>query len=392
MKRRAILFLSILTISVMARAEEPKGFRVRQVPLRLIDEQGQPVVGADVGFRASAGSRFEEMAKSEGTQWAYQSHRRSDANGMVSVDDRRIHGQFSIIARHEQRKISAIIGHVDPDKTKLPIVLTLRPEQVIIGRAHCPEIGDDVKMLVVLVSIDGNKLLTTVRDSTDFELALPPGKYELRAYGLNTRGLNTYLTQQMIEVTTDKNPMRLEPITLKANLLALLEGQPAPEIPDVVVWKNSPALKLADLRGKCVIVDFWGYWCSACVNGMPKMFALYDEYHDQGLEVIGVHVDLGENEETPVTTVAELDKRLAQIRKEKWSGRDVPYPTALVLGTPTPYGEATENKAQGAAAAAYGVIGYPTYILIDRAGRVVGQFNPNDEGIKLLKQKLAENN
>ena len=88
----------------------------------------------------------------------------------------------------------------------------------------------------------------------------------------------------------------------------------------------------------------------------------------------------------------ELDKRLAQIRKEKWSGRDVPYPTALVLGTPTPYGEATENKAQGAAAAAYGVIGYPTYILIDRAGRVVGQFNPNDEGIKLLKQKLAENN
>src|SRR5262245_49180983 len=89
MKRRAILFLSLLTISVVARAEAPKGSHVRQVPIRLIDEQGQPVVGADVGYHVNTGSYYAERAQSEGTQWLYQWHRRSDASGMVSVDDRR---------------------------------------------------------------------------------------------------------------------------------------------------------------------------------------------------------------------------------------------------------------------------------------------------------------
>jgi thiol-disulfide isomerase/thioredoxin len=385
MKRRAILFLFLLAISAVTRAEEPGRTRARQVPLRLIDEQGQPVVGADVGYHADSGSYFVERAKSEGTQWLYQWHRRSDAKGIVSVDDRRIQGQLSIIARHEQREISAMIGHVDPDKTKLPIVLTLRPEQTITGQALCPEIRHDVKVLVVDVDIEGHRILTTVHNSADFELALPPGKYELRV-----RGLHTHTTQQTIEVTTDTNPLRLEPITLQATRLALIEGQPAPEISDVVAWKNSPSLKLADLRGKCVIVEFWGYWCSACVLGMPKIFALYDEYHDQGLEVIGIHIDKGESEQTPVATVAELDKRLAQIRKETWSGRDLPFPTALVLGKPTPYGERTDQQAISATSAAFGVIGYPTRILIDRAGRVVGNFNPNDEGMEFLKQKLTE--
>jgi thiol-disulfide isomerase/thioredoxin len=386
MKRRAILFLFLLTISVMARAEEPRGFRARQVPIQVIDEQGQPVVGADVGFRADSGSYHAERAKSEGTQWVYYDHRRSDAKGIVTVDDKRIQGQrqLCIIARHEQRKISAF-AHIDPDKVKLPLVMTLRPERTVVGRVACPELRREIRWLVVLVNVEGNRMLSTIHDSANFELALPPGKYSLQVYGVDT-----HLSQPMIEVTADANPLRLEPITLRATRLALLEGQPAPEIPDVVAWKNSPGLKLADLRGKCVILDFWGYWCSACVYDMPRLFELYDKYHGQGLEVIGVHIDKGESEQTPVTTVTELSKRLAHIRNSQWSGRDVPFPIALVLGTQTPFGEETDQKAQGAAAAAFGVIHYPTRILIDRVGRVVGEFNPNDEGIELLKQKLAE--
>jgi thiol-disulfide isomerase/thioredoxin len=387
MKRSAILFLFLLTISVVATAEEPKAFRARQVPFQLIDDQGQPVVGADVGFRADTGSHYTERAKSEGTEWVYQSHRRSDASGIVKMDHRMNRfRRVSIIARHEQRKLTAF-ADVDPDKTKLPIVLTLRPEQTVVGRVVCPELHREIKWLVVYVNVEGNRMLGTIHDSADFELALPPGKYSLQVYGVDT-----HHSQPMIEVKADANPLRLEPITLQATRLALIEGQPAPEISDVVAWKNSPSLKLADLRGKCVIVEFWGYWCSACVLGMPKLFAIYDEYHDQGLEVIGVHIDLGESEQTPVATVAELNKRLAQIRNEKWSGRDLPFPTALVLGKPTPYGERTDQQALSAAAAAFGVIHYPTRILIDRAGRVVGEFNPNDEGMELLKQKLAENN
>jgi thiol-disulfide isomerase/thioredoxin len=387
MKRSAILFLSLLTISAVAGAEAPGGFRARQVAFQLIDDQGQPVVGADVGLDAKTGSHYAERAKSDGTQWLYHQHRRSDANGIVKMDHTTNRfGRVSIIARHEQRKITAF-ADVDPDKTKLPIVLTLRPEQPVAGRVVCPELLREIKWLAVLVKFEGNRILTTVHDSANFELALPPGKYSLQVYGADTHHL-----QSMIEVKADANPVRLEPIALRATRLALIEGQPAPEIPDVVAWKNSAGLKLADLRGKCVILDFWGYWCSACVHDMPRLFELHDKYHGQGLEIIGIHIDKGESEQTPVTTVAELNKRLGHIRSEQWSGRDVPFPIALVLGTQTPFGEETDQKAQGAAAAAFGVIHYPTRILIDRSGRVVGEFDPNEEGMELLKQKLAESN
>jgi thiol-disulfide isomerase/thioredoxin len=167
-------------------------------------------------------------------------------------------------------------------------------------------------------------------------------------------------------------------------------GQPAPEIPDVVAWKNSEPVKLADLRGKVVVLDFWGYWCGSCVVGMPRLFDAYDKYHDQGLEVIGVHVDLGEDEEEAVDTVAKLDARLTETRESLWKGRDLPFPVALVVGRRTPFADGVVDKARSAASARFGIIFYPSQVLIDRRGNVVGKFFPNEEGIALLEKTLAE--
>ena len=45
------------------------------------------------------------------------------------------------------------------------------------------------------------------------------------------------------------------------------------------------------LKGKVVVVDFWATWCGPCVAEMPNMKKLYAEYHDKGVEFVGVSLD-----------------------------------------------------------------------------------------------------
>lgn len=49
---------------------------------------------------------------------------------------------------------------------------------------------------------------------------------------------------------------------------------------------NGKQIKLSDYRGKTVLIDFWASWCKPCRAGMPHVKALYDKYHNKGLEVI----------------------------------------------------------------------------------------------------------
>jgi thiol-disulfide isomerase/thioredoxin len=63
----------------------------------------------------------------------------------------------------------------------------------------------------------------------------------------------------------------------------------APDFVGLGNWFNSAPLKLADLRGKVVLVNFWTYGCVNCVNTLPHVTKLYAKYRDRGFVVIGIH-------------------------------------------------------------------------------------------------------
>jgi thiol-disulfide isomerase/thioredoxin len=119
-----------------------------------------------------------------------------------------------------------------------------------------------------------------------------------------------------------------------------LEKQAPPAL-QVKDWMNieSKDLKLDDLRGKVVVLDFWGVWCGPCRAAMPKLKELYAAHKDAGLVIIGVH------------TTNQGPKMAEFVKKES-----IPWPVAVDI--------------DGQTVKAFRVDSYPDYYLIDRAGKL----------------------
>jgi peroxiredoxin len=66
-------------------------------------------------------------------------------------------------------------------------------------------------------------------------------------------------------------------------------GRPAPEF-EVKDLDGKP-LRLADLRGKFVLLDFWATWCAPCVAELPNVQSAYAKYRGKGFEVVAVSLD-----------------------------------------------------------------------------------------------------
>jgi len=119
--------------------------------------------------------------------------------------------------------------------------------------------------------------------------------------------------------------------------LKSLEGQPAPEL-DGAEWIRDP-IKLSDLKGKVVVVDFWATWCGPCMAAIPENVEMVEEFKDKPMALIGVHDSQnGWNQASKVVK----DKRIN-------------YPI---------------TKDSGSSAKKYKLQFWPTYVVIDHKGIV----------------------
>lgn len=63
----------------------------------------------------------------------------------------------------------------------------------------------------------------------------------------------------------------------------------APEFPPNVQWLQGGPLRMSDLRGRPVLIDFWDYTCVNCIRTLPYVKEWHRRYTEHGLTVVGVH-------------------------------------------------------------------------------------------------------
>jgi len=80
--------------------------------------------------------------------------------------------------------------------------------------------------------------------------------------------------------------------------LALVAGRALPAIspsaaaPDFTLrTMGGPNMRLAEQRGRVVMINFWATWCGPCRQEMPQLSKLYDKYRGSGFVLMGVNVD-----------------------------------------------------------------------------------------------------
>ena len=136
-------------------------------------------------------------------------------------------------------------------------------------------------------------------------------------------------------------------------------------------------VKLSELRGQVVLLDFWATWCTFCVKTMPRLNALHEKYKDRGLVIIGLNEFEGHIKGETATRAQELEY-FPQFKRRM----NVTYDFAVA--------DDAHN------AAPYGVAALPTAVLVDRRGRVrfltIGASEEEAELLKKMIVKLLDEN
>lgn len=114
---------------------------------------------------------------------------------------------------------------------------------------------------------------------------------------------------------------------------------------------NGNNFTLNSLKGKYVLLDFWGSWCHPCRNSHPHLKEVYEKYKSKGLEIIGI---AQENGSTDITKCEETWKKAVKEDGMTW------------IQVMNNYDKATTNLVT-----LYAIQGFPTKILLDKDGKVV---------------------
>ncbi len=335
-----------------------------------VDEQGRPIPDAwitnkPLDFRADGilmlPDRAVRLDPSGKPRPSY--HDWSAAEGRFELKT-----ELTLRSRKEMVKLVAIDSKLERMAIRfVPAPELARDQKLVlepVHRVHGQCLLEGVKQIVDvwprLVTPDGNviagvipkKALTPEGLRLDFELRLPPGDYVLKG-GIFTRDAGFAIP---FKIVADQDELDFGTTTAAPSGVVALIGKPAPKLQ--ARWRPGQQADWEKLRGKVVVLDFWGTWCVPCVAKMPALMEIAEQFRDRDVAWISVH--------TPnQKTFDDLDRQIARCQADAWKGRKLPFTTVIDLPLP-------ESTYSGRTSRRYGVAEWPTLIVVDQQGTVAG--------------------
>lgn len=402
--------LAVLILVGAARADDSG--ESWEIHGQVVDEQGTPVEDFDAAtFWSSNGKQWDEAGErikvsgdadadklwqDEGVLVAYPrglAKRLPEGRFSVSIKDRPRVSVFTVDKRHERG------GFVSVEKSSAdkPITLTLVPLVRVHGKIYCPEAGRTPDWTIAVVHPPGdreNYLHFTQCGSVlgEISLLLPPGKYDFDVYSSSPDAQMRLSQEQKDKVAAADLPVRGIRVEVPRGQAALdlgvlnvalprdkdgidrdysqFYGKEPPELAITDARGVAKEVKLADFRGKWVLLDFWALSCGPCYQrSLPKLTTFYEDHaaDRDRFEILAIC----NTEQEKALTIEAFDALAAPLVEKVWAGKQLPFPV-LVDG---------EGKTSGV----YGIQSWPTVLLIDPEGRLVKN---GDE--TTLAEKLKE--
>jgi thiol-disulfide isomerase/thioredoxin len=173
---------------------------------------------------------------------------------------------------------------------------------------------------------------------------------------INTGNLNyEQLYKEYVSITND--PKLIENLTISLNNAKALEiGNPSPKFD----YENQKGGKtsLASLKGKYVYIDVWATWCGPCLQEIPSLQKVEEQYQDKNIEFVSISINKIKDREKWSNLVNNKQLGGIQLLADKdWDSKFI---------------------------TAYNIRGIPRFILIDPSGNIVNSDAPRPSEAKLI--------
>ncbi|MEO8269937.1 MAG: redoxin domain-containing protein [Aureliella sp.] len=395
-----LTLVCILLLCPRLALSQDKSVQDRTIEGRVVDADGRPVANATVARfwwangnkKKPDGTPLDLTDKSQLKEfWGHLGQMEPAADPTMTKDD----GTFEISLGWRDRALFAMnadrtqgcIVEVPVD-TELGTLLILPLTRLCTVRGEFRSSVESKSVAWSHAYVDlplnaknplaSDRLISCGSFDRRFEVRLPSGSYELEAYGCSDleKDNNDLCVDPAPQFTVRDTDIELDIGILNLTLApptprdleeeAKREGQfrdytqhygePAPQWHSVDGRGIDHIKNVESLRGKWVLLDFWGTSCAPCLgHGIPKMMEFYEKNakSKSRFEVVGICIEAtGE-----IDDMAKLDKALSAIVTNVWKGKKIPFP--IVLDNTMKTWER------------YGIPGLGTVVLINPDGQIV---------------------